>query len=190
MTLSLRSEISKLWGKLATLYGAAFTKPYGVDIDKNGVWHQALLLVSEIDIEYGFKKLILTERYKSFPPNPLQFRELCIRSDKRAMPSLKDAYLEAQNFHDSLTHVWSHHAVKFCAIKTRSALLKSDQVLNSWLQFKDLYEKVSLAVNGGLKLPKISDGNSTEQANNSVPTKTVGQFYLAKIKKTLSKGVH
>jgi hypothetical protein len=191
MSPSLRPEISNLWGKLSTLYGATFTKPYGVSVDINGVWHQSLSLVSADDIEYGFKKLLLTDKYNTFPPNPMQFRELCIRSEKKALPSVKDAYLEAKHFHDSDTHIWSHHAVKFCAIKTSTKLLHSsdshEDIQKSWEQFKELYEKVILAVNGGLNLPHIEKPN---QPNNSITNKSVGQSHLTKIRKILSKGVH
>lgn len=191
MNLSLKPEISELWGKLSTLYGAAFTKPYGVEVDANGVWQQALSLISAKDIEYGFKKLLLTDKHNTFPPNPMQFRELCKRSEKRAFPSVNDAYLEAKNFCDSETHVWSHHAVKFCAIKTSSKLLnKSDSnedIAKSWKQFKELYEKVTLAVTGGLNLPHLETTNlSTKQSAD----KSVGQFHITQIKNILSKGVH
>lgn len=186
---SLRLEISDLWGKLSALYGAAFTKPYGIEVDKTGVWHQSLALIDGEDIEYGFKKLVLMDAYSTFPPNPMQFREICKRTDKRSLPSLQDAYQEAKNFYDSDSHVWSHHAVKFCAVKTSSKLLNSPNTLSSWRQFKELYEKVTLAVNGGVTLPKISE-KPVHQAGCCSRDREIGKKYLIQIKQILSKGVH
>ena len=111
------SLISDLWQKLSALYGSAFTKPQGLEVDPTGVWSLTLSSLSGDDIDYGFKKLVLAEQFDVFPPNPKQFRALCLsRRNKKALPSVGEAFNEAKNYFRCGTRI-NHKAILFCALK-------------------------------------------------------------------------
>lgn len=185
---STRHDIELLWKKLLAMYGRAFSQQYGIKADEAGIWQTALSLLSKHDIEYGVKKLMLTNKYTTFPPNPMQFRELCLsRRDSLRLPSLKDAYIEARNFHDTKDYVWTHHAVKFCAVKLGGEALRSPYEKKLFKDFKALYEKVCLAVEQGISLPDVQVDVEPASQHEGLG---VGEYHLYQIKTKLRGGVH
>lgn len=163
------------------MYSGAFTGSYGKAVDETGVWEMTLSLLSEEDIAFGLKKLMLDDSYQQFPPNPKQFKALCIDKQRLlGLPSTKDAYLEARMFFDCKTHIWSHHSVKFSAIKTGEDLLVSAREQVAWPRFKEIYERAVLAVKNGIQLPRLDIKEETKQMNLAV-----GRHYLNQIKQQL-----
>jgi hypothetical protein len=177
------TSINELWGKLIALYGRAFTQQYGIEIDKEGIWGMALTFVSPSKLEYGFKKLLLSNQFKVFPPNPLQFRELCeLNPNHKYLPSSKDALIEAKNYFSRLdeTYNWSHPVVKFCAAKLGRKAFETLSPKELGAKFCILFEKATFAHNQGLPL----HCNIKEPTTKNT-TKEIGKCYLKKIKSQL-----
>jgi hypothetical protein len=186
MNCSARPDIEKLWEKMISLYGRGFTQQFGIKADGAGMWQTALSLLSKEDIDYGIKKLMITSKYTNFPPNPMQFKEVCLsRRESLQLPSLKDAFLEARNFYNSRTHLWSHHAVKFCVVKLGIDVLETPFDAVVFKKFKPLYEKACLAVEQGITLPELQFQNTSSTYNMSV-----GERHLSQLKNLLKKEAH
>lgn len=175
------SLISDLWLKLSSLYGSAFTKPQGIDVDRNGVWTLTLSAMSEDDINYGFKKLVLSEKFETFPPNPKQFRALCLsRYGAQALPSVGEAFNEAKNYFNYGTRIMSHKAILFCALKVGETAFLEENEHVLYQRFKSLFQKVELAISQGLSLPTMP---CTVQSK--VRNKSLGRDSLNQIRKLL-----
>ena len=178
---SLTLNLSELWHKFSSLYGRAFTKSQGTEVDPSGVWALALSFLKEGDIEYGFKKVVLMDEYNTFPPNAMQFRDICLsRRVDKGLPSLNEAYVSSKNYFNRGVSITSHKAVMYCALKIGElAFLEWDE-RRLFSAFKSLYERVSLASMQGLSLPKLNNPIQKKSVNKDVAKK-----YLSQIKSKL-----
>ena len=77
-----QSEIDKLFKKLITIYNHTFTSRYGL-VDSEGVWQQALKKLTQEQLSSGIKALLEDETpFSTYPPNPIEFRNLCKGDEK------------------------------------------------------------------------------------------------------------
>jgi hypothetical protein len=174
-------DIPSLWMRMSALFGRSFTSQFGEHVDKAGVWTMTLSMLTQNDIDYGFKKIMLSDNYKIFPPTPKQFKDECLsRYAKFQLPKLKDAFLEARNFFNSTTHIWTHHAVKYCAHSIGEQELLNANEAKAWNTFKAHYEAIKLKINNGICLPKIE-----QNATKYISKKEIGTKAISQIKKIL-----
>lgn len=66
-------HMDRLWQRLSETFGAAFTTPYGHK--PNQSWIDALRDLTVDEVRKGLDKLFTWE--SDFPPNALQFRDMC-----------------------------------------------------------------------------------------------------------------
>ena len=81
--------INLLWVRLAEIYGQGFVTQYGEMPSRS--WKDLLRGISPDQIKSGLEKL--TKRESSFPPNAIEFRQLCIPPTISPNGGNSDAYL-------------------------------------------------------------------------------------------------
>ena len=81
---------------MTSAYGNNFIDQFG---DKDsGLWFEVLGELRPNDIAYGLKKMLRDVRYKSWPPKPAEFLELCqLRAKDLGLPTTGEAFEEMQS---------------------------------------------------------------------------------------------
>lgn len=116
-SLSLtQQDIALLWVKMAKAYGYKFINNFGEK--DTGIWFEALKDLTSDDLDYGFKKMLVTitdeerKKHEAWPPNVKEFRMYCERRLKDFdLPEVHEAFSEAQNNNYLSRPYWSHPLV-------------------------------------------------------------------------------
>ncbi|OGO92829.1 MAG: hypothetical protein A3F10_04870 [Coxiella sp. RIFCSPHIGHO2_12_FULL_42_15] len=97
-------------------YGYKFINNFGEK--DNGIWYEALKDLTSDDLNYGFKKMLVTitdeerKRREAWPPNVKEFRMYCERRlQDFDLPEVHEAFREAQNNNYLSRPYWSHPLV-------------------------------------------------------------------------------
>ncbi|STX59205.1 hypothetical protein [Legionella geestiana] len=140
------------------MYGQLFTNRHG--LSDNGTWFEILGDLTPKAIDSGVKRLYATRengKFCDFPPNPLQFRALCLAwYEEIDLPSAGAAFNEIQR-HASCAHQmgWSHPVVRYIAAKLPADFMRIDDVQRAWKMFVPLYETACNLMRQGHVLPKV-----------------------------------
>lgn len=136
--------LARLWIKMAAFYGKLFINRYG-EADDTGMWNEALNDLSEREIEYGFSLIVKGKtdgEYDKFPPNPAQFRKLCLTNTGKSIPGVGSAFNEAATNASALMNQWSHPFIKVAAEKVGMDKLDKLPVHISYPLFVTEFERV------------------------------------------------
>lgn len=148
-----------VWMKLTSIYGQLFVTKNGVS--DSGVWFMALKDLTPKALESGIERLMNLSHGKQFcdfPPNPLQFRALCLGFyEQLRLPSASDAYREIKSRSYITSENWSHSVVKYTAKRLGIQFLETDDDAKTYAQFKRVYEQVCHLVKQGHEVPEIKD---------------------------------
>jgi hypothetical protein len=165
-----QATIATLWLQLTDIYGARFVNVYG-DRD-SGVWYQALNDLTEKELAFGLHTMMRDVRFETWPPNCTQFRHLCCKNpDRESLPTVHQAFKEArQNYHFTRP-VWSHPVIKFTVKQVGLDVVNAARTDMAFAVFKDVYDKVSMRVAHGFKVPDVLDEDviSKRVASKSYP---------------------
>lgn len=158
-------------------YSILFTNKYGVK--DNGTWFETLKDLTPMAINSGLEKLRSLEmglKFAEFPPNPMQFRALCMSfyADLK-LPTASEAYQEIYEYEQYGRQCFSHPVVHFAAYQ----LLGNDfygleRDCERYPLFKKAYEEVCLMARKGHPLPELKampkpfKKTSTEVANRHI----------------------
>lgn len=82
--------IDRFFIEMVKIYSNAWVKIYG-NIDKDNIWAGALKGLTKDEIKQGLDAIQTGDKYKVFPPQPLEFRALC-RPKENEDYDLKTAY--------------------------------------------------------------------------------------------------
>lgn len=151
----LDTLIATLWVQLTDIYGARFVNTYGVK--DSGVWNHALSDLTETDMREGLYLMMRDARFETWPPNCTQFRQLCLKGKKNALPTVHKAFAEARQNALYASPVWSHPAVKFTVKYVGVDVVNSAHTFNAFQQFEKGYAKVCLRIAEGYAVPEVLD---------------------------------
>lgn len=147
--------ISTLWVQLTDIYGARFSNAYG--LKDSGVWYHALSDLTEGDVRDGLYFMMRDERFETWPPNCTQFRQLCLKGKKTALPTVHQAFAEARQNALYAVPKWSHPAVKFTVKYVGVDVVNSAHTHEAFQLFSKGYSKVCARIAEGLAVPNVSD---------------------------------
>ena len=83
-----------LWRRFSGLYGFTFASQYGDDPTIE--WEMACNGLEPQEIKAGLEKMVSSGNYKKFPPNPIEFRALCMPcGEDYGLPDDDEAYSQA-----------------------------------------------------------------------------------------------
>ena len=177
--------ISILWGQLTDIYGARFVNAYGEK--DSGVWHQALIDLTETQLREGLSLMMRDKRFETWPPNCTQFRHLCLEGKKQAIPTVHQAFAEARQNAYYASPMWSHPAVKFTVKYVGADVINSPYELKAWEHFSKGYAKVCARMAEGYAVPEVSDEDVAyyhrEKTKNAIR-------YIQNNNKTLRSAIH
>ena len=153
-------DISILWENLAQTFGNKFINGFGCS--DNGVWFEVLKNLTKLELHQGFKAMLNTytqherEKKEVWPPNAKEFNLYCEEPYKPYnIPSLLEAYNEAQRHLNNRTFSWSHPVVFYGAMYAGMYEIKEDFWVQKISLFKPYYLMLSQLYIEGLasKLP-------------------------------------
>lgn len=99
----------RLWVVMTELYADTFVNRYG-ETPTEG-WTKTLAEVHPNLIGVGIEKLRNDPRYTTWPPNPMEFKALCVPApEDYGFPSVEEAYQQAAN------SIWKFPIVYFAAL--------------------------------------------------------------------------
>jgi hypothetical protein len=76
-TVIEKRHIDRLFDKLIQMYATEFTYRFGA-VDSENLWLSALKHLHPDEIKSGLEKMVAPgTKYIKWPPNPIEFRELC-----------------------------------------------------------------------------------------------------------------
>lgn len=114
--------MATLWTRLSDAYGGTFTRQFGERPSE--MWEMAMADIAPEQIKRGLTKMVSLPKFRTFPPNPMEFRDLCQGdSEDLGLPSEADAFRLALNW-ENLPARQKHPAV-----------LAALRMLDSW-QFR------------------------------------------------------
>ena len=166
---------------MTSVYGNNFTGQFG-DRD-SGLWFEALCDLKPCDLAYGLKKMIKQKDYKTWPPKPGEFLELCLSHAKDVgLPSVNVAFSELQLNVSCSRDRWSHPAVAVAAVNTGGKILVED-VRQAYASFSKQYQLACRMVLDGISLPAVDIASLYASARQAYHDET--QALLEKHKKLL-----
>ncbi len=136
--------LARLWVKLTAFYGKLFTNRFG-QADDTGIWFEALNNLSEREIDYAVSLIIKGQtngEYDKFPPNPAQFRQLCLTDKTHNLPNVGYAFDEANRNLSSGINKWSHPFIKLAAQRVGRLKFQQLQTHLVYREFISEYESV------------------------------------------------
>ena len=113
------------------------------------------------------------KQFCDFPPNPLQFKALCLGFyEQLRLPKASDAYREIKSRTYITSQNWSHPVVKYTAKRLGKNFLETDDDSQTYAQFKQVYEQVCHLVKQGHDVPEIKEPVSFIEKNPMNTAKT------------------
>jgi len=95
------------WKRMAGLYGYAWTKQNGVDPTTE--WELCLAGTAPETVKKGIDRMTKDKAFEVFPPNPMQFRSMCLpRGEDLGLPSFEAAFKQATG-----GSTWKHPGVVY-----------------------------------------------------------------------------
>jgi len=146
-----KAIISKLWISLTSLYSNLFLSKFGTE-DTTGTWFECLKDLTPHAIDNGIETLRCggaNGKYAQFPPNPVEFRMLCLAYYEHLnLPSVAVAYEEMTGRANRPSAV-----VKFTAKKLGAGFFEIKDERVARVMFEKMYAKVCHLVRMGYELP-------------------------------------
>ena len=170
-----------LWTRLSDAYGAAFARQYGEK--PNEVWNMAMADITPDMVKRGLAKMVADAKFKTFPPNALEFRELCLpASEDLGLPSEADAYRMALNW-SALPPKQRHPAVLAALREMDSWAFRRMPEVEARKTFKADWDKVvgRVRAEGHGWLPEITIGELPSHSSQPKDAKAMGRAVLANI---------
>ncbi len=137
----------------------------------NGTWLDVLGDLTPKALESGMERLKRSDaqsQFRDYPPNPLQFRALCLAFyEELTLPNVGAAFNEIQLNYTLDKHSWSHPVVQYTAQKMGGALMNIEHQQEAFGVFKPIYEQVCHLVKQGHDLPTQQD-----RSNNIISKST------------------
>lgn len=172
-----------LWKNLTSLYGQLFTNKHG--LQDNGTWLKVLGDLTPKALESGMERLRRVKgdsQFCNYPPNPLQFRALCLAYyEEQKLPGVGAAFDEIRQKASYGFVGWSHPVVKYTASKLTQEFLKIEDVNKAFTLFCPIYEKVCNLVKQGHQLPDIGTKVFYVKGSN----KEIARAHLSQMKQLL-----
>lgn len=158
-TILSEAHLSALFTTLSGLYTNLFTAKYG--IKDNGTWFEVLKDLTPMAINKGLEKLrdlSVNLKFVDYPPNPLQFRALCMSwYEDLGLPKASAAYEEILQFEEQGGSTWSHSVVRYIAHKlVNNNFYGFTRDCDRYGRFLQVYDEVCLRVRKGFILPEIN----------------------------------
>lgn len=165
-------------------YTHLWTNKYGVTATRE--WEMCLDGITPEMLSDGLKRMVREGRFKRYPPNPIEFRELCFPScEEFGLPSFDAAYREAVNNigRSPEWRKWSCAAVYQAVCDAGFAVLKTGDEREARAQFQKAYEGVIKRVMFGekLELPEAERITKTERPC----TREQSKAHVANLKQSL-----
>lgn len=169
--------VAFLWIQLAEIYGTKFITQFGAR--HSLAWEEVLSDLSIQDIGLGLKNLTTEERFESWPPTALEFRNLCLKRKKISIPDVNKIYMEAKNLANGYGSEHSHPLSKTLAKEMLTMFRGYFHEGMIFQKFCELYEQKVNGLEKGASLP-IIEMNVFELKKASLEA-----FYAAKKKRKL-----
>ena len=177
------NHLSWLWQQLTKIYGVLFTNKHG--LQDNGIWLEILGDLTPRALESGLERLKKVEKnskFAEFPPNPLQFRALCLAFyEAMNLPGAGTAFDEVCMNRERNLSSWSHPVVAFTASRLTSEFWSITDINKAFELFTPLYTRVCELVKQGHELPETKPLKRVRQSGS----RQVGQQHLMALKKHL-----
>lgn len=143
------------------------------------MWFKVLSDLTPKALESGIERLHKTEKFLDYPPNPLQFRALCLAFyEELKLPTAASAYQEIKSIGLGLNSYAANPIIRFIASKLpEDFFLLQEQA--AYRVFERVYSKVCHLVKQGHPLPQLK---KEKQFAKKPINHAVGQAHLQKIK--------
>ena len=138
-------------------------------------------------ISGGFRRVTRSASFRTFPPNPIEFRAACFPThEELGIPSLEAAYREATNNvgRSPEWRNWSHPASYQAACDAGFYTLKTGDEREAKALFSKAYENVTRRVMNGEKLQLPEEERLAKQPEKPC-SKARSKEHLANLKANL-----
>lgn len=116
--------MDSFWEEMTGLYGYMFTRQFGYE--PTNAWSSVMVGLTPGQIKQGISRCL--EKHLKYPPNPIEFRDLCLSPDLKSFGLLegKEAFQHAcvEVGKPPMSRSWHHPAIYEAALRVGISFFK------------------------------------------------------------------